>query len=116
MQKAKLFRQSIVDYFSILTLWVGFFMTAPLAFVGPSFEACQGLGSTCVTTNTTRWYWFGGFHALFGPGELQHPAIIKYWPTSTWEVWLAVIASLVIAIFLYIVIPRVFHRGRYSID
>ncbi|HUC89620.1 MAG TPA: hypothetical protein VMR45_02360 [Patescibacteria group bacterium] len=113
-QKVKLFRQSIIDYISILALWIGFFMVSPLAFVGSTSVICHGLGSTCTTVDTTRWYWLGGYHVLFGPEGPHYPAVIKYWPTSTWEMWLAVFISLSMAIIIYVVILKVisFRRRR----
>jgi hypothetical protein len=104
IQKIKLFQRCVVDYVSILVLWIGFFLVLPLAFVGPEFAGpCKSvLISSCTSISTTRWYWFGGYHAAFGPDGPHYPAVVKYWPTSTWEMWLLVLVSLLMAILLYL--------------
>lgn len=107
VQAVWLLKRSLTDYFSVLMLWAGLFIVSPLAFVGPSFGVCNGLHSACTTLDTTRWYWLGGYHALFGRQGADYPAVIKYWPTSVWEMWVSVLVSLTIAISLYIAVVAI---------
>jgi len=107
-------KKGLIGFVVIVLLWVITFMVAPLAFQGSTFDTCSA--QTCTTISTTRWYWLGGYHLLFGPEGPHYPAIIKYWPTSSWEIWLLLVVSLALAYALCMVgantIPKVFAQPR----